>query len=233
MPGPEWQWLLSALRPPAQETKTEGDRDMDHSDGVLGTLLGELDGLDGESLGAVLGAVQAVAARKHHHWRHGNGHHHAGSMDLHRPDWRGRELGPGINAPGEGQVPMPLIAINQTGPAGTGVWSATAVGLVTFQGQLQKPFKGERLVATSQRIGASATALLLGQMFVGVDLNQATIQSFDVEAYGAPTSFDMGMSLMQAPPGVIFSMLVTLGGAPPTNADTITLALSIKGRIIH
>lgn len=201
----------------------------DSSDGVLGALLGELDGLDGESLGAVLGAVQAVAHRRGHHHRHQQNH----TFDAHSPAWRGRELGPGINAPGEGQVPMPLIAINQTGPGGTGVWSATAVGLVTFQGQLQKPFKGERLVATSQRIGASATALLLGQMFVGVDLNQATIQSFDVEAYGAPTSFDMGMSLMQAPPGVIFSMLVSLGGAPPTTTDTITLALSIKGRIIH
>lgn len=211
--------------------------DGDEAGSVLGAVLGELDDLDGEVLGAILGAVEAAHARRHHghHMRHHRSGHRmeGGGIHVERPHWRGRELAPGINAPGEGQVPMPLLAINQTGPGGTGVWSATAVGLVTFQGQLQKPFKGERIVATSQRSGASATALLLAQMFVGVDLNQATIQSFDVEAYGAPTSFDMGLSLMQAPPGVIFSMLVSLGGTPPTTTDTITLALSIKGRIVH
>jgi hypothetical protein len=226
----DWFSIVTALRAPNSKKGTKtmlGNVLGDEAEGsVLGAILGELDGLDGEVLGAVAQAVQTAVRRR-------SGAHHHGNVHVERPHWRGRELGPGINAPGEGQVPMPLAAINQTGPGGTGVWSATAVGLVTFQGQLQKPFKGERIVATSQRSGASATALLLAQMFVGVDLNQATIQSFDVEAYGAPTSFDMGMSLMQAPPGVIFSMLVSLGGTPPTGTDTITLALSIKGRIIH
>jgi hypothetical protein len=193
---------------------------------VLGEIMGELDGMSDATLDAVEEAVGAARAGRRHH---GGGH----TMTVHKPSWRGRELGPGVNAPGEGMVPMPLLAINQTGAGGTGVWNAAASGQITFQGQLQKPFKGRRLVATTQRVGATATAILLGQMFVGVDLNQATIQAFDVEAYGAPTSFDMDLNLMQAPPGVIFSLLVSLGGAAPTGTDSITAAISIKGHIIH
>jgi len=203
--------------------------DLDSANGetgsVLGAILGELDGLDGEVLGALARAVDSEVGRR----GHGRRHH----LSLNKPSWRGRELAPGVNHPGEGVVPLPLNAINNTGPGGTGIWTGGFGGQITFQGQLQKPFKSKRLLATTQRVGASATALTLGQIFVGVDLNQAQLFSVDLEALGAPTAFDTGMSLMQAPPGVIVSILAILGGVAPTGTDSITLAMAFLGHIIH
>jgi hypothetical protein len=209
---------------------------MDREDGlaeredgaVLGAILGELDELDGDVLGAVLGAVKREMRKRHHH----------DERHIRKADWRGHELAPGVNAPGEGNVPLPLLAQVGTGPGGGGIFStgATPIGpgaaSITFAGQLQKPFKGERLFATTQRQGATATGLLLGQMFMGVDLQQATIQSFDVEAYGAPTSFDSSMRLMQGPPGIIFQMLIN-PSLVPTTPDFIFLVLSIRGHVVH
>jgi hypothetical protein len=232
--GIEWWNLIMAVKPPgssetkqaaapaASKGKTAMAAVLGNVEGsVLGALLGELDGLDGEQLAAV---EAAVGRARHRHGGHG-GH----MMELHRPSWRGRELGPGINAPGEGEVPMNLTPLSQGG-----VWSVAAgLGPINFTGQLQKPFKGNRLVVTSQRVGATATALLLGQMFVGVDLNQATVSPFDIEAFGAPTSFDMRLQLMQAPPGVVFQMLVSLGGAPPGGTDSIFASITVKGHVVH
>lgn len=217
---------------------------------ILGSILGEElegsvlgDDLDDDEVASILGAI----ARRRGKYRPGPGerrfntqhrgmhpqhpHNHPGldGAGMHKPSWRGRELAPGVNEPGEGVVPLPLTPVN----AG-GVWSvATTTGTITFQGQLQKPFKSKRLLATTQRVGASATALVLGQIFVGVDLNQATIQPADLEALGAPTAFDTGMSLMQAPPGVILQIIATLGGTPPTGTDSIFASLMFLGHIIH
>lgn len=194
---------------------------------VLGAVLGDLEGVDDETLGEVARAVRHHMQKR---GRHLPGHRPGlDGHGMHRPSWRGRELAPGVNEPGEGVVPLPLTPIN----AG-GVWSvATTLGQITYQGQLQKPYKSKRLIATSQRVGASATALLLGQIFVGVDLNQAQLFPVDLEGLGAPTAFDTGMSLMQAPPGVIVSILASLGGTPPTGTDSIFLSMFFLGHIIH
>lgn len=196
---------------------------------VLGAVLGDLEGVDDETLGMVHRAVQHHMHRRHGH-RPDRGHHPGlNGHGMFKPSWRGRELAPGVNEPGEGVVPLPLTPIN----AG-GTWSvATTTGQITFQGQLQKPYKSKRLIATTQRVGASATALVLGQIFVGVDLNQAQLFPVDLEGLGAPTAFDTGMSLMQAPPGVIVSILASLGGTPPTGTDSIFLSMFFLGHIIH
>jgi|HubBroStandDraft_5_1064220.scaffolds.fasta_scaffold21679_2 hypothetical protein len=208
----------------------------DASEGsILGEILGELDGLDSESLGAVEALVGRARRHRHHGHRHGESMG-GGKMALHvdeAPRWRGRQLAAGVNAPGEGVVPLPMNAINNAGPGGTGVWTAGFGSQITFQGQIQKPYKAKRLLATTQRVGTTATALMLGQIFVGVDLNQAQLFSVDLEALGAPTAFDTGMSLMQAPPGVIISILAILGGTAPTGTDSITGALAFLGHIIH
>lgn len=207
----------------------------DETGSILGELVGELDGLDGEVLGALEAAVVGARHRRHRHTRHGE-HMGDGKMALHvdaAPKWRGRQLAAGVNAPGEGVVPLPLNAINNAGPGGTGVWTGGFGSQITFQGQIQKPYKAKRLLATTQRVGTTASALTLGQIFVGVDLNQAQLFSVDLEALGAPTAFDTGMSLMQAPPGVIISILAILGGTAPAGTDSITLALAFLGHIIH
>lgn len=206
-----------------------GDEIAEGGGSVLGAVLGELEGLDEDTLAEVGAAVRRAQHRRGGHRGHPGNRAGLDGHGMHKPSWRGRELAPGVNEPGEGVVPLPLTPIN----AG-GVWSvATTVGQITFQGQLQKPYKSKRLIATTQRVGASATALVLGQIFVGVDLNQAQLFPVDLEGLGAPTAFDTGMSLMQAPPGVIISILASLGGVAPTGTDSIFLAMFFLGHIIH
>jgi hypothetical protein len=194
---------------------------LDHSrsrtGSVLGSVLGELDGLDDDMLHGV-GAAVAKAIQKR-----GGGSH----FSLHKPSWRGGEAAPGVNLPQSGQVPLPLLALS----AG-GIFGAT-VGSITYEGRLQKPYRAERLLASTVRTGATATARILGQMFVGVDLNQAQLQGVDVEVLGAPTAFDTRMELMQAPPGVAISVLTSLFGAAPTGTDTIALTMFFLGEVVH
>src|SRR5271155_969988 len=159
-----------------------GELDGETAEGsVLGAILGELGDVDGEVLGALARAVGEEVGRRRGHRRPAPPSI-ASALASQRPSWRGRELAPGVNHPGEGVVPLPLNAINNAGPGGTGVWTAGFGGQITFQGQLQKPFKSKRLVATTQRVGATATSLTLGQIFVGVDLNQAQLFPIDLEA---------------------------------------------------
>ena len=107
------------------------------------------------------------------------------------------------------------------------------MGSITFEGKLQKPYQAQRLLASTVRTGATATARCLGQIFVGVDLNQAQLQGVDLEVLGAPTAFDTRMRLMQAPPGVAISILGTLFGSAPTGTDTIALTMFFLGEVIH
>lgn len=187
---------------------------------VLGSVLGELDGLDDDALEGVGQAITHAI-----HRRRGGGHH----IQVHKPDWRGGELAPGVNAPQGGQVPLPMNPLSQGG-----IFSVAAgLGAITYEGKLQKPYRAERLMASTVRTGATATARCLGQIFVGVDLNQAQLQGVDVEVLGAPTAFDTRMKLMQAPPGVSISILVTLFGTPPSGSDSIALTMFFLGEVIH
>jgi len=144
-----------------------------------------------------------------------------------RPNWRDGQLAPGVMAPDEGMVPLGLTPSN-----GTGIFAAAGPQQITWSGQLQKPYRAERLLVSVSRAGTSATGRLLGQIFVGVDLQQATLQGIDIEVFGSPTAFGTRLTLMQAPPGVILQVPVT-PTALPANADTIFAAVSFSGRVIH
>jgi len=189
---------------------------------VLGSVLGELDGLDDDSLGAISHVVGKALHKRH-------GHNKGAHIHMKAPDWRGGEMAPGVNLPQEGQVPLPLNPLS-----GGGIFSlATTTGPITYEGKLQKPYQAQRLIATTVRTGATATARCVAQLFVGVDLNQAQLQGVDVEALGAPTAFDTRMHLMQAPPGVAISLLTSLFGTAPTGTDSIALTMFFLGRVIH
>jgi hypothetical protein len=203
-------------------------------DEVVGAILGELDGLDGEVLGAILGELRAARGAPVHRGGHRRlnaraereaaQHAHHGRN---RPDWRGRELAPGVNEPGEGVVPLTMLG------APGNVYGASFNGSqITWSGQLQKPFQSRRLLFTTARSGPTAIGLVTGQIFVGVDLNQAAIQPVDLEALGAPTAFDTGLSLMQAPPGVIVQIISSIQPSP-TGSDSVTASASFLGHIIH
>jgi hypothetical protein len=192
------------------------DGDESHAGAVLGRVGAVLGELAHELAGA--GSMQVGASHKH-------GHH------MRRPHWREQELAPGVVLPGEGLIPLPLTPLQQDG-----VWSiATGFGAITFQGQIQVPFRSERLLAQSARSGATAQAArIYGQFFVGIGLQQAEIFGVDVELLGAPNAFDVRMTMVQAPPGVLIRCLTTLQGPTPTGTDSITLpGMMFLGRVVH
>lgn len=143
-----------------------------------------------------------------------------------RPPWRARQLAPGVIAPDQGLLPLPMH-----GTTGTDTFTAT-VNPITFQGQIQKPFRGERLLVRTVRTGTSAVGILTAQLFVGTDLQQLDVQGFDVESVGAVTGFGVRLTMKPAQPGVFIRLVVTL--APVlTTTDTVLTSITLLGRNVH
>jgi hypothetical protein len=144
-----------------------------------------------------------------------------------RPDWR-NQLAPGVIQPDEGMVPLTL-----SGNAGTpsGTFSST-ITQITFAGQLQKPYRPERLLVSTVRTGTTAVGRLLCQLFVGTDLQQADISGFDAELIGQAQAFGTRLTCKAAEPGVLIRAVVTLSSAL-TTSDTIFANFTFLGRIIH
>ena len=151
-----------------------------------------------------------------------------GTIRVSRPGWRETQLAPGVIAPDQGLLPLPLTGI-------TGNDFSTATGTasqITFQGQIQKPFRGERLLVSTVRTGASAVGRLLSQLFVGTDLQQLDIGGFDAEQVGTPTAFGVRLTMKPAQPGVFIRLVTTLT-TPVTGTDTITTTVTLLGRLVH
>lgn len=146
-----------------------------------------------------------------------------------KPGWRKEGMAPGVIQPNEGMVPLPLI-----GTAGA-IPGQFAVGLaqITFQGQLQKPFRAERLLVSTVRNTVTANSRLLGQLFVGTDLQQGEITGFDIELIGQATSFGTRLTCQPAEPGVLIRLIVTATPALSVAGDTILTNCMFMGRIIH
>jgi hypothetical protein len=182
--------------------------------------LTEGDDLDGDDIeGSIMGEVGRGRARRRRAVR---------QLSLPpKPDWR-NQLAPGVIQPDEGLVPLTLSG--QAGaPAGT--FSAT-VPSITFQGQLQKPFRPERLLTSTVRTGASAVGRLITQLFVGTDLQQAEVAGWDAELIGAANAFGTRLTCKAAEPGVFIRAIVTLSTGL-TGTDTIFANLTFLGRVIH
>lgn len=181
-----------------------------------GELMGDLDGdLDGDVMGHM--DVVGAARRKRAQMR---------QLSVPpKPGWR-KQLAPGVIQPDEGMVPLPL-----TPQSANGVFAAGGTSII-FQGQLQKPYRPERLLVSVVRTGASATGRILGQLFVGTDLQQADIQGFDLELIGAPTAFGTRLTSKAAEPGVLIRIIAT-PTAFPTGSDTISVNIMFTGRVVH
>ena len=178
---------------------------------------GEVDGMavvgydnDGEPL--VVGRAKHLAP-------------HRGTA-MRKPSWRHSTMAPGVIAPDEGMLPLPL-----TGSGGTGTFTAT-LSSITFQGQLQKPFRGERLLVSTVRTGTSAVGRLISQLFVGTDLQQLDVQGFDAEQVGAQNAFGVRLTMKPAQPGVFIRLVTTLNSAL-SGTDTIVTTITVLGRAIH
>jgi hypothetical protein len=143
-------------------------------------------------------------------------------VQLARPGWRSGQLAPGVIAPDQGLLPLPMGNFTFT----------LATQTFTFQGQIQKPFRGERLLVTTVRTGASAVGRILGQMFVGSDLAQLDVPPVDIEQIGDPGAFGVRLTMKPAQPGVFIRIVCALS-SPLAGADTIFASVQLLGRNIH
>jgi hypothetical protein len=169
-------------------------------------------------MGDVMGVGAAIAPHVNHHRMH---------RLPPKPNWRD-QLAPGVMQPDEGMVPLPLAP-----QAGTPLGTFTAtVPTITFQGQLQKPFRPERLLTSTVRTGATAVGRLLAQLYVGTDLQQAEITGWDAELIGAATAFGTRLTCKAAEPGVFVRMVISISSLL-TGTDTIQANLTFLGRVIH
>lgn len=174
---------------------------------VLGSVLGEDDDDDEGYVGS------AVKRR------------HMKRVNVEEASWRRRQLAPGVQAPDQGMYPLALEPSNGTGIFGVGVPE------ITFRGQLQKPFRGERLLVRVVRTGTTATGTLLGQLFVGTDLQAASIRGVNIENIGRVDGFGVRLTMVPAQPGVLISLIVR-PTVIPTTTDTIAVDVEILGRIV-
>lgn len=144
---------------------------------------------------------------------------------LQKTNWRKTQLAPGVIAPDQGMLPLPLAGQ----PSSTFSLNQQTI---TFEGQIQKPFRGERLLVSVVRTGTSATGRLLSQLFVGTDLQQLDVPQFDAEQVGSPQAFGVRLTMKPAQPGV-FIRLVTSLSNPLTTTDTIFASVTLLGRLVH
>lgn len=204
---------------------------------VVGDVLGdEIDGYDGDNVdgddevivGAV--AINTRTGRRRIIRRpsaRAAGRAAGPTMQLApKPNWRAGQVAPGVQAPQEGMVPLPLIGE----PSGT--FSAT-VAAITFVGQVQEPYRPERLLVSVVRTGTTAASpRVMGQLFVGTKLQQAQIAAFDIELIGTANAFGVRLSCQQVEPGVFVNLQCTLTSGL-TTTDTILVNAMFLGRVIQ
>lgn len=142
-----------------------------------------------------------------------------------KPGWRNGVIANGVNTPDEGLVTLPM-----SGNTGTNTFTASTQR-ITFQGALQKPFRAERLLVSVVRTGTSAVGRLLGQLFVGTDIQQADIDTVDLEQLGNSQAFGVRLAMAPAAPGVLIRIPTVLSSAL-TSTDTIFASVQLLGRII-
>jgi hypothetical protein len=146
-----------------------------------------------------------------------------------QPPWRPMAA-PGSPPLGEGHVPMPLNPEAFNGTWGAG--GAAAGVTITFSARPQKPFKATRLLITGTKLGPTAIGRLVGQTFVGTDLQQGELGNIDLESLGAGGSFDTWISFKQAEPGVWIRVQGTLT-AFPVAPDFEVYTITAIGHYLH
>jgi hypothetical protein len=138
--------------------------------------------------------------------------------------WRQTQLAPGVQTPGQGLIPLPLV------PDTAGGVFAAATLAINFQARPQKPYRPERLLATVRRSGAAGVIIFCDTMFVGTDLQTAEVGSFDIENFG-PTAFGVRLCLKPCEPGILVRLSLRAGTAP-AGADTVAVGLMFLGQYI-
>lgn len=202
--------------------------DYDDDDGVEGDVMGDVMGYAGP-MGDYEGDAEVVGYDDEGYpvvvgkGRRRRRAHKRPKVVLAKPGWRGGQLAPGVIAPDQGLLPLPM---------GSFTYSVANGQVFTFEGQVQKPFRGERLLVTTVRTGTTAVGRILGQMFVGSDLAQLDVPPIDIEQIGGPGNFGVRLTMKPAQPGV-FIRIVTSLSTPITGTDTLFATVTLLGRNIH
>lgn len=193
---------------------------------VIGDVIGDEDDVEGYEGPMVVGYTDEgepiIVGRRGGRRRR---RHRNALVQVHQPGWRARQIAPGVQAPDQGMLPLPL------GGTTTNTFTA-AIPSITFQGQLQKPFRGERLLVSTVRTGTTATGRLISQLFVGTDLQQLDVPGFDAEQVGDPNAFGVRLTMSPAQPGVFIRLVSTLNTAL-AGTDTIVTTVTLLGRLVH
>jgi hypothetical protein len=142
-------------------------------------------------------------------------------------DWMNRRAAPGIYDPDEDLVPLPLLP-----DTNGGVFVAGGPTTITWVGRVQKPFQGERLLASVSPTGASVAGVVaLGQIYVGTDPQMAQIGSFNLAFY-VPGAFGVRHKWTPAEPGIDINIPVTLS-VYPTGTDSVFISMQVNGAILQ
>lgn len=193
---------------------------------IGGTLVDVGDDVMGDVMGAhAIGASKKALKSKLRKARRALKQKNSALVAVKKAEWRNRQLAPGVQAPDEGMLTLPLRGENG------GTFDLNNQNLL-FTGRLQKPFRGERITTRVVRNGTSAVGMLLGQLFVGTDLQQVSIDRLDLESIGTVQGFGIRQTMSPAQPGVEITIDVTLS-TPLTTDDTITATIQIIGRVEH
>lgn len=191
-------------------------------------------GMHGYVAGVDPASGQPIVVAPHPH------QHHPHHMPVHgapppmptSAPWRPM-MAPGSPPLGEGHVPLPLNAETFGGSWGnTAGGGAPAGTTITFSARPQKPFKTSRLLIRGTKSGATAVGNLIGQTFIGTDLQQGEVGNIDLESLGAANAFDTWVSFKQAEPGVWIRVLGTLT-AFPTGTDFELYTVTAIGHYLH
>lgn len=144
------------------------------------------------------------------------------TIQLTKPDWRKSQVAPGVIAPDQGLLTLPMGNFTFVAAAQT----------FTFSGQVQKPFRGERFLIRVVRTGTTATGTILAQLFVGTDLAMLDVAPVDLESLANPQAFGVRLAMKPAQPGVFIRAVCTLDTVL-TTTDNIKVTLQLLGRAVH
>lgn len=195
----------------------------DDDDGVSGDVMGDVMGYAGP-MGDYDGGAQVVGHDEDGYpvvVGRGRRRRPGPRVQLVKPGWRNSQLAPGVIAPDQGMLTLPMGSFTFAAAAQTN----------TFQGQVQKPFRGERFLIRVVRTGTTATGTILAQIFVGTDLAMLDVQPVDLESLANPQAFGVRLTMKPAQPGVFIRCLCTLDTAV-AGSDTIKVSLQLLGRNI-
>lgn len=130
--------------------------------------------------------------------------------------------------------PMELMNVLPLTPeTSAGVFSPT-VTTIKYSGRPQRPFRGERPVASPVKSAGvtTATTLVCQPIFVGVIPQAVEIGTTDIGEW-APTAFGVRLAMTDAAQGTLVSVQVSVNGTAIPAGETITLAaITLYGRAL-